>query len=634
MSALIGSIFGMEFFRSLFNRPRRGKSLDSIPLDILVDHIISRLEVKDVIAVRKCCWGLYKVTQEPAIWKRLLCRYQGPLPPMPPTRRHLLGAQRSLETERLLTRALSFNKEWCSDVPSTFHSYCLQMWYQVYTVSILPGGHYMMVSVSNKAVTRFYLLLYVLDYDVRIACPLAQVEVTSKAHELTAKYMFINGVHGIAVSYVRRECCGPDAWRDASQFSEKHDIADVQFRYESATFFVSLTTVECLVDMAPDKGPKTPEYHEYLLNLPEPFRKMAAIQSGSPLLQPCLEYLDGKPYVSLIQQPENIVYKHLGRRSDPWFRNHLLPWFLDCDHTVVAFRNLPLHKSIIVVKRIVTRDAERKHSLGFEIYPTAYEENADIDSIDGQYDYDGTFRSVCISELHYPYCHDNSRQTPADLPRGKHLEPPTVYIYCRATDPEALKLLLMKPEIIDPRTDTRINELNFTHSSKYDHDWRNLVYPPHTYNLSSRFTDVFEYPKSFGAAYILPGNGRALAWTVGPDDRTDSPNLRNIWSFVRQPLQGEENDGLDWRYFRRQKVEKRRESFASVELPTSLFDHFEEYGVQTMAWDETIGRVVAVAANDTCLYIFDFASTPNRRVTLRTRKEIYDITGRNTFYTL
>jgi hypothetical protein len=69
---------------------------------------------------------------------------------------------------------------------------------------LLPGSQYLVASVSDSTRQDWFLMIYALDNRYNVI-PITRVPTITKAYNLQAKYLTINGVHGITISYVRRD---------------------------------------------------------------------------------------------------------------------------------------------------------------------------------------------------------------------------------------------------------------------------------------------------------------------------------------------------------------------------------------------------------------------------------------------
>lgn len=598
----------------IYRARRSKKTLDDLPFDILVDHILSLLDVKDVLSLRRTNKFFSTLTQEAAIWKRLLEQHRGPRPPLPPTARHSLGQMHAFEAERQLSRALTFTRNWASPEPTPYDTYSFDTHFRVHNMTILPGGHFLVASVSTKGRTKFEVVLFALDYRSkgRQAYPLATVSVKTKAYDMQAKYMYIGEEHGIAISYTRRQNPKHRPGPDPSILSDKYEI-DERMNYETVVTFISLTTLETLADIQPQFRPGTNEYRLYIEHLPAPFKRIAVIRSRSPLCCPSLEYLNGMAYLCIVRRPGTLMYKNLEREENSAHCFGCLPSNTpeDHDHTILAYRNLPFERKVIVVKRFLRRalDAAGKEidtpMMSIELYHPLYDWDLDRDALDG-YSFEHAVRSVHIAEPQLPYFGDDAARRQAGS--GAFLRPPVISIYCRGANPDRFLLMECTPRIVDIDREWELYKKIKEVQCKAG-DWRARLYLPHFYDLDlMNPVAEFQYPEAFGTAFVLPGNGRAALWAVPADDRTDAPKLISIWSFIRSEndadLLPREQEDAEWPA--RKPDGTRRDCFMPVVLEEEVRNRFER-GVQAMAWDESIGRLCVCAAESSEIYVLDFA---------------------------
>ena len=146
----------------------------------------------------------YHLKHHTVIWKRLLRFSELPLPPLPPTARHSLQNLTGLEAERLLTRAHSLDKIWRCQTPGLFESWKFNAHHHVAHLVLLPGSQYLVATVSDVTRQDWSLVIYVLDNRWNVV-PIAKISTVTKGYYLQAKYLTINGVHGITIAYVRRD---------------------------------------------------------------------------------------------------------------------------------------------------------------------------------------------------------------------------------------------------------------------------------------------------------------------------------------------------------------------------------------------------------------------------------------------
>ena len=217
-----------------------------LPNDILVDRIFARLEVLEVLRLRcvrarfsfvficalhrptpQVCKLLYYLTHHAVIWKRFLRFTHLPIPPLPPTMRHCLRNLTSFEAERLLTRAVSLERNWNWCNPEVLDSWKFDAFHRVKEMILLPGSQYMVASVSETSGQDWSLVVFVMDGRYNVV-PLAKTPTGTRAYNLQAKYMSMDGVVGITIAYVRR------AWRHRGD-AKKGSVAFSSKSYQRLT---------------------------------------------------------------------------------------------------------------------------------------------------------------------------------------------------------------------------------------------------------------------------------------------------------------------------------------------------------------------------------------------------------------
>lgn len=147
----------------------------------------------------------YNLTHQGIIWKNFLKRIGSNAPQRPPSRRHSPQYLTSFEAERLVTRAISLQKNWLSPNPCPLSRDSFQVHRLIQSMVVLPGGKYMVASVCNLARNHYSLIVFSLDHRIGGIVPLAETPVKQKAYNLKARYMNIDGTPSIVIAYVRRK---------------------------------------------------------------------------------------------------------------------------------------------------------------------------------------------------------------------------------------------------------------------------------------------------------------------------------------------------------------------------------------------------------------------------------------------
>ena len=147
----------------------------------------------------------HRLTREAVTWKRLIDRAEHPLPPLPPSERYSFANLSAIEAERLLARAVSLPKRWDKRDQIALRRWDIEAYRSVLEMALLPGGQYMVASVTDRSRTRFSIEVFSSDFGYSMGIPIARVDTRTKAYHLRVKYMAVDGVQGIAIAYVRRD---------------------------------------------------------------------------------------------------------------------------------------------------------------------------------------------------------------------------------------------------------------------------------------------------------------------------------------------------------------------------------------------------------------------------------------------
>ena len=100
--------------------------------------------------------------------------------------------------------SLATRFKWQDPIPSDVWKF--NAYHKISQMGLLPGRQYMGASVSEMNGTNWSLIVFVMDGRYNVV-PLAKMSTESKAYNLVAKYMTVDGVAGITIAYNRR------AWR-------------------------------------------------------------------------------------------------------------------------------------------------------------------------------------------------------------------------------------------------------------------------------------------------------------------------------------------------------------------------------------------------------------------------------------
>ncbi|KAI0267454.1 hypothetical protein BC834DRAFT_981840 [Gloeopeniophorella convolvens] len=301
--------------RTVLRYTRRKLTLLSLPNDTLVDLIFIHLCVRDILRLRGVCRRLYELTHQSMVWKRILRTFHLPLPPLPPTTRYSFYGLSSLETERLVVRALSAEANWRSTVPKAYKFWKFCVYTDIMSMKMVPGGKYLVASVRD-GVNRYALMLLMMEHRVKTAYPVAKMPTASKPYKLEAKYMRYDGEMGIMLSYARREpkrAADREAGIDVSDYSDEHQIDfPVPVRYELNVIHCPLSALHVAED--PRFPPGSKEYTARIDAQRPPFKNVSVIRSTTAFDLVDIANVDGAPHVVAVQG-RLIIFKNLVSRS-------------------------------------------------------------------------------------------------------------------------------------------------------------------------------------------------------------------------------------------------------------------------------------------------------------------------------
>ncbi|KAI0641292.1 hypothetical protein C8Q79DRAFT_989779 [Trametes meyenii] len=605
---------------SLFSRfagssPRKD-SLDRLPNDILLDGIMSYLDVVDIIRLRQASKLYYELTHHGALWKRLLRTADIPLPPLPPTSRHTPKHMTGLEAERIMCRAYSLNRNWNSTRPRCLHEWFFPAYHRVLEMTLLPGGRYLVASVCDSHAQRYSLIVYAIDTFGR-SRPIAKTETTTKAYSIRAKYVTLKGRKSVAIAYLRREYHHKRDKRraergelpDVSEYSTYHELdPEIGLRYECVAIHARLSDLEMLTDMSYDTGPE--EFMEAASRLAPPFENLVCVRSRPehPLMCPDIEEMFDSAYLAVVKCPGDVVFKRLD--GGPSATLTCLPVVIHAEskHTIKAIRLLPQESSVFVVREIATpRTPEQRCPIyAFETY-TAIPAGPNKTSIANDADacmlaHDiGTLAQVYVADPNTPPRDDSSivgilRNSAS---RVEPPPPPPICVYGRRVDDEGFVVVRFFAEryVLEfPPTPPSAGSIIQTPPRPAR---REVVY---RYPLS--YNDLFEKESHLNEHNrIIPGVVRPLLCYYPWDDITDAPPVLEVRPFIDRGM------------LRPMFVENR---VAVPELGMRRLASFEPpwpwQGKRAVAfaWDETIGRLVMAEPDTDELCVYEFAHAPRQ----------------------
>ncbi|KAJ3005620.1 hypothetical protein NUW54_g4259 [Trametes sanguinea] len=176
----------------------RKDCLDRLPNDVLLDGVMSYLDIFDILRPRRASTNVmyrhpaliigflvqvsklyYELTHHAAVWKRLLRHTDVPLPPLPPTARHTPSRMSGFEVERLLCRAYSQHINWSKHNPRCFSEWTFNSHHRVLEMALVPGGRYLVASVTDPMETTYSLVVFAIDVNRRCR-PIAKMDTQPK----------------------------------------------------------------------------------------------------------------------------------------------------------------------------------------------------------------------------------------------------------------------------------------------------------------------------------------------------------------------------------------------------------------------------------------------------------------------
>ncbi|KAI0667315.1 hypothetical protein C8Q78DRAFT_982369 [Trametes maxima] len=605
---------------SLFSRfagssPRKN-CLDRLPNDILLDGIMSYLDVVDIIRLRQTSKLYYELTHHGALWKRLLRTADIPLPPLPPTSRHTPKHMTGLEAERIMCRAYSLNRNWSSTRPRCLHKWSFLAYHRVLEMALLPGGRYLVASVGDLHGQRYSLVVYAIDTFGR-SRPIAKTDTKTKAYSIRAKYVTLKGQKSVAIAYLRREYYHKRDRRRAergellnvSKYSTYYPLdPDIGFRYECVAIHARLSSLEMLTDMSYNKGPE--EFMEAASQLLPPFENLVCVVAGPehPLMCPDIEEMFDSAYLAVVKCPGDVVFKRLDGGPSATLTCHPVVTHADSRHTIKAMRLLPQENSVFVVREIDTpRTPEQRCPIyAFETYtaiPAGPEKTSvanDADACMLAHDI-GTLAQVYVADPNTPPRNDDSiagvlRNSKS---RAEPPLPPPICVYGHRVGDEGFVVVRFFAErhvLQFPPTPPSAGSIIQTPPR-----------PPRTeivYRYPLAFNDIFEKESHVNEHNrIIPGVIRPLLYYHDWDDITDAPSVLEVRPFIDRgmlrPLYVEDRVAVPERGMRR---------LASFEPPWP----WQHKRAAALGWDETIGRLVIAEPDTDKLHVYEFAHAPRQ----------------------
>ncbi|KAI0765956.1 hypothetical protein BD413DRAFT_481651 [Trametes elegans] len=602
------------FTRFLGVSPRKD-CIDRLSNDVLLNEIMSYLDIFDILRLRRVSLLFYELSHDAALWKRLLRSSNIPLPPLPPTSRHTTDRMTALEVERLLCRAHSLDINWNRAYPRCLREWSFNAYHRILEMVALPGGRYLVASVTDPQAERYSLVVYAIDTFGQSRA-IAKTTVPTKAYALRAKYVTVKGEKSIAIAYIRREYLHKEDRKksvkkmlpDVSQYSTYYE-PDVEFRYECITLHARLSLLEALTDLP--YSIDSEEFVEAASHLPPPFENLILIRSLHRLSCPDLEEMFDSAYVLVVKQPNDLVMKRLDGGPSATLTCLSVAGFTQDEHTIKAARFVPQDGSVFVVREIdVPRTQDQRCPLyAFETYRAipagpdkiVQSQNAEGCRIASDV---GRLTHVHIADPLVPPRDDDSllgqlRRRKEGL-AGPHLPPPPpLTVLARRVDEEGfvcVRFFAQRYTIVYPPTPPSAGVAPRPH--------RTASRVQVSYRYTLQYNDIFEQDAPLNEnVRVVPALARPLLVYTPWDDITDSPRVLAVRPFVdrgmlRPPaLVG---DAV--------VPERGLRSLATFADGPRHVDR----RVTAFAWDETIGRLFMALEGEDELLVYEFAHSPSQ----------------------
>ncbi|KAJ3559401.1 hypothetical protein NM688_g373 [Phlebia brevispora] len=544
------------------------------------------------------CRHFYNLTHHAVLWKRFLRNTDVALPPLPPTSRHCLRNLSSLEAERLLVRTLSLDYNFQFGTPRPLDIWNFNAYHQVKQMILLPGSQYMVASVCEMSGTNWSVVVFIMDGRHNVI-PIAKMPTHTKAYNLHAKYLTVNGVTGITVAYVRR------AWRHRDDANKGIDISDYSgdysvdppypVKYECHALHVSLAALEAICD--PRFVPGSPEFIAHAAAQPPPFHRLCLIRSSRELGTLTLDEIRGKAHLTVLRKPTTLMMKPLDGG----------PATIVNTHRILAFRHLPPQNQTLIV-RAIDAPPSRSHravmSLELCNIPNNLsKETMDVtsQSADWCFLYEDTAQHAFITEFVTSNWFEDELASEKGIPaKDKYdptIKPPPIHIFFKVTAPDEglLRVTFYPNKVTELALPTPAASPTSSRPKPKAPEERVIYQYAFAHASPVRFVQAYE-----GTQYrIVPGTHHHLLYTVPRADRRDTPKVMEFYRYFDKELYADKPTPL---------VEgELRRPMRSLDL--TRFQDFPE-GCRAFYWDDTVGRLVYTVEGTTRIHVIDYARRP------------------------
>ncbi|KAH0837900.1 hypothetical protein J3R83DRAFT_6130 [Lanmaoa asiatica] len=560
-------------------------------------EVFSYLDLEDILSLRRVSKLYYNLTHQGIIWKNFLKRIGSNAPQRPPSHRHSAQYLTSFEAERLVTRAISLQKNWLSPNPCPLSCDSFQIHRHIQSMVVLPGGKYMVASVCNTAKTHYSLIVFALDHRIGGVVPLAETPVKRKAYNLKAKYMNIDGTPSIVIAYVRRKMSSrysssgrsvdPSIYNPILENPRKPIDPPVPLQYACTCIHISLDALDALSD--PRLVPGSAAFFHFAASQPPPFRLLCVLRSATELGAIDLAVIEGVPTVAVVKNHETVVFKELTgvgmlstlccAREEPYSSHH---------HSICSMRILPNQGQILILRAVKLPTVPSVDRVG------APPISQDL---------------ITLAMFNFPDFGDNEMESTfaqqtmsfrANDVEGIQITNPSDYESVPCVNPA--DGAEHPPITIFYRSEggTRFHELMINPTPRHFLP-KSMLSTPHYWlgNLvaGNHHVVTWEHEKERGLCrgFVLAGNQRSLVYVTRSEDISERLSIRGFYSHFSV------SDGTAGYTAARQAL------FQNIMRGAV---HNLRAGAKTIAWDEGTGRVFYVKPDDACLHVIDFAKAP------------------------
>ncbi|KAL6303934.1 hypothetical protein BKA93DRAFT_312245 [Sparassis latifolia] len=584
--------------------------IDKLSNDILVDEVFKYLDAFDILRLRQVSRLYYYLTHHSAIWKRLLRTIDVPIPPFPPSANYSLEKLTGFEVERAVVRAVSLERDWKKEKPAyrMWWSFCAH--HEVLSMVMLPGGRYLIASVSDKKRTRYSIVLFAMDSVLAGAFALAKTNTITEAYNLQARYMTIQGERGIVISYVRKRC-KKRTKKSASSSEHGVDKEEPPIKYhECISLHVQLSSLDILVDSRLEPGSE--EFIEFAKAQPPPFQMLAMVRASASLGVPSLDNIFGSPYLAIPQGNNKIVFKNLNGGAGSTLNCGPTAVAPIEKHTILAIRLVPAGNKILVARRICPDNAEPLLSVEYFNVIISGKVSTEVHQFntDQMFSFDANAEIAQISDHGIPPREDDSVMGDLyDCPEVCTPRPISVYFTLKS-GPILLRLTLFPKRKTDAPPASSPKGFPTSPTSPTQTLSHARTYGAYKYPLPElRILSYLSWDCHGMEVRVLPGSYRAIAYLVKKGKDGDVPSVSHCFRYY-DPASRSADAAANVDELDAAAVEAvvnglqppKREIVKQFRIPRRALK-----SVRALAWDENIGRLCIASGDGTCIQVFDFA---------------------------